>query len=147
VHPAASKAKFDAEIALLTADFLRVKQWKVLATTFPVLDLTIEAKRALRLVISCDNWNEAPLSVALLSPSDGAFLSCGEAQLLGGGIFNHSAHEQTGRPFVCMRGVREYHTHSSHRHEVWDTYRNEDGMNIPGIVTQIARALRKNVGA
>lgn len=145
MHPAASKAKFDAEVERLTPDFLRIKRWKLWSTVYPLLDLMIEAKLPLRLGINCDNWNEVPPSVALLSPS-GAFLTSAEAQLLGGTIFNQSAHEQTGRPFVCMRGVREYHTHPSHRNEVWDTYRNDDGMNIVGIVIQITRALRKNAG-
>ncbi|EKS34474.1 MAG: hypothetical protein GY844_11410 [Bradyrhizobium sp.] len=146
MHPAASKAKFDAEIALLTPDYLRVKRWTLWSAAYPLLDLTIEAKRPLRLRVDCDNWNEAPPSVALLSP-EGAFLTEAEVQPLAGSIFNHSAHEQTGRPFVCMRGVREFHTHSSHRHEVWDTYRAEEGNNILGIVSQITRALRKIVGA
>ena len=118
----------------------------LLSSRNPLLDLTIEAKRPLRLRVDCDNWNEAPPSVALLSP-EGAFLTEAEVQPLAGSIFNHSAHEQTGRPFVCMRGVREFHTHSSHRHEVWDTYRAEEGNNILGIVSQITRALRKIVGA
>lgn len=145
MHPAASKAKFDAEVALLTADYLRVKQWTLWSAAYPVLDLTIEAKRPLRLRVDCDNWNEVPPSVALLSRA-GAFLTEAEVQPLAGSIFNQSAHEQTGRPFICMRGVREYHTHSSHRNEVWDSYRGEDGMNILGIITQISRALRKIVG-
>ncbi len=145
MHPAASKAKFDAEVGLLTPDYLRVKRWTLSSAEYPVLDLTIEAKRPLRLRVDCDNWNEVPPSVALLSPA-GAFLTEAEVQPLAGSIFNHSAHEQTGRPFVCMRGVREFHTHSSHRHEVWDTYRSEDGNNILGIITQITRALRRIVG-
>lgn len=145
MHPAASKAKFDAEVALLTPDYLRVKRWILWSAAYPVLDLTIEAKRPLRLRVDCDNWNEVPPSVALLSPA-GTFLTEAEVQPLAGSIFNQSAHEQTGRPFICMRGVREYHTHSSHRSEVWDSYRGEDGMNILGIITQISRALRKIVG-
>lgn len=146
MHPAASKAKFDAEVALLTPDYLRVKRWTLWSAAYPMLDLTIEAKRPLRLRVDCDNWNEAPPSVALLS-QEGAFLTEAEVQPLAGSIFNHSAHEQTGRPFVCMRGVREFHTHSSHRHEVWDIHRAEEGNNILGIVSQITRALRKIVGA
>mgnify|MGYP001955803163 FL=1 len=145
MHPAASKAKFDAEVALLTPEYLRVKRWTLWSAAYPVLDLTIEAKRPLRLRVDCDNWNEVPPSVALLSPA-GAFLTEAEVQPLAGSIFNQSAHEQTRRPFICMRGVREYHTHSSHRNEVWDSYRGEDGMNILGIITQISRALRKIVG-
>jgi hypothetical protein len=146
VHPAASKAKFEAEVALLTPDYLRIKRFSLWSAIFPVLDVTIEAKRLLRLSVNCDNWNEVPPSVALLSPS-GTFLTPAEVQQLGGSIFNASAHEQTGRPFICMRGVREYHSHSSHRNEVWDTYRNQDGMNILGIINQIARAFRKIVGS
>jgi hypothetical protein len=145
VHPAASKAKFDEEVALLTPSYLRTKRWKLWSAVYPLLDLTTDAKRPLRLNLICDNWNELPPSVALLSPS-GSFLTTAEVQQLSGSIFNASAHEQTGRPFICMRGVREYHSHSSHRNEVWDSYRSQEGMNILGIVTQIARALRKIVG-
>ena len=49
MHPAASKAKFDAEVALLTPEYLRVKRWTLWSAAYPVLDLTIEAKRPLRL--------------------------------------------------------------------------------------------------
>jgi hypothetical protein len=45
VHPAASKAKFDAEVALLTPDYLRVKRWTLWSATYPELDLTIELER------------------------------------------------------------------------------------------------------
>ncbi len=27
-------------------------------------------------------------------------------------------------PFICLKGFHEYHTHSSHRSDPWDAYRN-----------------------
>lgn len=35
----------------------------------------------------------------------------------------HSIHPATGKPFVCMQGVAEYHSHPSHLDDHWDRYR------------------------
>lgn len=33
------------------------------------------------------------------------------------------AHPETGFPFICLRGFREYHTHPQHTDDPWDRYR------------------------
>ena len=48
MHPAASKAKFDAEAALLTPDYLRIKGWKLWSAAFPVLGVQNYGTAALR---------------------------------------------------------------------------------------------------
>lgn len=39
------------------------------------------------------------------------------------GLF-HSQHPVLQRPFACLRGLLEYHTHPSHVDDSWDRYRN-----------------------
>jgi Predicted metal binding domain len=62
---------------------------------------------------------------------------------LPGGVFNASAHPATGHVFVCMRGIREFHTHPSHVNANWNNYRGQDGMSLVGILMQLAHAWRQ----
>jgi hypothetical protein len=39
------------------------------------------------------------------------------------GLMN-GAHPVHGRPFTCVRGTWEYHTHPSHHQERWDVHRS-----------------------
>jgi hypothetical protein len=38
------------------------------------------------------------------------------------------AHPVTKRPFLCMRGIREYHTHPQHTGDDWMLYRGNFGV-------------------
>jgi hypothetical protein len=76
---------------------------------YPILDVTILHTRSLRLRLHCESWDEIPPSIDLLNV-DGSFVG----GAMPGDIFHNGPHPNTGRPFVCMRGTREYHTHSSH---------------------------------
>jgi hypothetical protein len=46
------------------------------------------------------------------------------------------AHPTAKRPFLCIRGVREYHEHPQHNGEDWAMYR--DGTNVYVLVERIA---------
>jgi len=138
VHDALAKANFEADVAKLSDDAAARVGLEIQARTYPVLDLTVKHSRPLRLRLRCDFWDELPPAVELLNP-DGTLLAPPHL----GDIFNDGAHPSSGRPFICMRGTREYHTHSSHLNDRWDNYRGQDGMNIPGIAMQIARAWRR----
>lgn len=140
MHPALAKANFDRDVALLTDKFLANRGWVVQERTFPVLDVTFAGSRPLRVRLTCDDWDELPPSAELLDPS-GRHLVQHE---IPGGIFNAGGHPITGRPFVCMRGFREFHNHSSHLAEVWETYRGQDGMNLPGLLDQLSVGWRKS---
>lgn len=41
---------------------------------------------------------------------------------------NHGEHPVLGRPFICIRGTYEYHTHPSHLSDHWDLYRGRLGL-------------------
>lgn len=141
MHPELSKAYFDDEVVLLTPAFLKAKRWALHSSTYPVLDVEFFGVEPLRLRMICDGWPELPPQGELLT-SAGAYLTTG----VPGGVFNPSSHPATGRPFICMRGFREFHTHPSHQNETWDSYRGQEGMNLVGLLSQISSAWRKAKG-
>lgn len=123
------------ELAVLTERFLEMEGWMLNAVEFPHLDVTIDASKPLRIRLNYEDWPDRPPS-AELQEVNGEVLSCAPFT-----IFNMSAHPATGRPFICMRGFYEYHTHPSHVTEPWDQYR-VDGNNLVGLLMQVARSWR-----
>ena len=136
----ASQMLFDAELPRLKR-LAASCGWTVNEASFPVLDVSFGAEtvRALRLRLRADGWNELPASVELLTPS-GVPLAVGAAPRHG--VFNQGPHSNgQSRPFVCMVGSREYHTHTSHLSDSWENYRQ--GASLLGLVTQLWHAWRK----
>lgn len=144
MHEAASKALFDAEVEKLTPRLIRLRNWTLHSTTYPVLDVSFRSdsdrRSPLRIRLICEDWNDQPPSIQFLS-LEGELLSAIKRDPAG--IFNESAHPLTGRPFVCTPGAREYHTHSSHVSDYWSSYKEQSGFDLGGILTKLWRAWRK----
>ncbi len=140
MHAVLARILFEKEVELLRP-MLANRNWTLNSASYPILDVTFEGARPLRVRLDCSEWDSVPPSVVLQN-ADGSDLT-GPTP---GGIFNGSAHPSTGKQFICMRGVREYHTHPSHVQEKWDAYRGQDGMNLPGILDQMSRAWRRAYG-
>jgi hypothetical protein len=142
---ALSRAAFDREIGRIDPRSTRMYDWTILEASYPILDVVFNHAIAapLRLRLNCTDWDELPPSIELLNAS-GKHLHTAPPNV--GSVFNGGAHPSTGRPFVCMRGAREYHTHSSHTTDIWDNYRGTSGMDIGGIVLQLWRAWKRSVG-
>lgn len=141
MHELLAKANFDRDVKLLSPHFLAAQNWLLHSADFPIIDVTFLGGKPLRVKLQCDQWPELPPAAELLAPDGIA-----PARGLPGGVFHPDAHAQTQKPFVCMRGFREYHTHPSHLNDHWATYRAEDGMNLPGLLAQLSRSWRKAVG-
>jgi hypothetical protein len=138
VHEALSRAKFEEDVAKLGSVVAGTYHLQVHSNTFPILDVTIEHSRPLRARMHADNWDELPPSIDLLN-LDGSAMPSGS---IPGGVFNPGPHPNTNRPFVCMRGSREFHTHAGHQQERWEHYRGQAGMGLVGILLQLAGAWR-----
>jgi len=118
--------------------------WTVFDTSYPVLDVGFTGhNKDMRIRMICDNWNELPPSVELLSLK-GEYLKTVNRDPAG--VFNNSIHAMTGRPFICMVGSREYHTHESHTSDHWADHSHKSGYDLGGILTQIWRAWEKVQG-
>lgn len=139
MHELLSQRLFDEQVKHLTPRLAQSRGWVVHQVSYPILDFEFqtEGRMPIRLRLNCQNWNTQPPSIDLLD-SAGAYL-----QKLPGGmssVFNPSAHERTGRPFVCMRGSLEYHTHPGHLPDHWEGLRTSDNYTLGGILTQLWHA-------
>lgn len=136
MNRAAAEALFIEDTEHLTDELLSVRKWRVFSRTFPVLDVGFEAdgRKPFRVQMNAEDWNELPPGVILLS-FDGSMLT----SLPTGptNIFHQGPHPSTGRPFVCMAGTREYHTHSSHTSDLWENYKTRPGYRLAEILTRI----------
>ena len=136
MHELASRALFEDEVKKLRPELLETRGWVLFAKEYPILDVGFTARDGakIRLLLSCQEWNDRPPSVDLLD-WDGQRLPA--IQRDPAGVFNNSAHPQTGRPFICMKGVREYHTHPSHARDAWESIKGSDNFTLGGILTQL----------
>jgi len=143
MNEAVSRALFDRDASGLSQRLLTSRNWILYGREFPVLDVGFrgEGRRELRVRLVARSWNAEPASAELLNGA-GEFLA--EAPRHPGGVFNNSAHPATGRPFVCMAGAREYHTHPSHVNDPWENYKNRSAYTLGGILTQLWKAWLKS---
>jgi hypothetical protein len=56
-----------------------------------------------------------------------------------------SGHPVTGLPFLCLPGVREYHTHPQHSGDDWLLHRNAGAGNLTVICERVWRRMARNV--
>lgn len=137
-----SRAVFLRDTASLNPRLAVNRGWTILRCEHPILDVVVRhATQALRLRFDCTGWDDIPPSIELLDEA-GHHLAivppCG-------GILNGGPHPTTGRPFVCMRGSREFHTHPGHLSELWDNYRGKPGNDVLGLLDQLSRAWKRGV--
>jgi hypothetical protein len=136
-HELLVRAKVAEELKVLTPRFLEVNGWVVNSSEYPTLDVTFLGTRPLRIRLNYEDWPDRAPAAELLEAS-GDVLSVGATS-----IFNMSSHPTTNRPFICMRGFNEFHTHPSHLGERWENYRGDEGNNLIGLLMQVSSSWRK----
>ena len=136
MHEAASRALFEEEVEKFRPELMELRRWTIFASRYPILDVGFHALDGarLRLRLVCDDWNERPPSVEFL---DWAGQPLQTIERDPAGVFNNSPHPSTGKPFVCMKGAREYHSHPSHTTDAWETIRGNNKFTLGGILTQV----------
>ena len=139
VHEAVSRQLFEDAVKGIGSDVCAARGWTVFSATYPIVEVGFIApeRKPVRVRVRCDGWNGQPPSIEWLDADGVPLTSIPQGP---GGQLNNSAHPQTGRPFVCMVGVREYHTHPSHTGDSWETYKKRPGYDLGGIITQVWRA-------
>ena len=144
MHKLAAKALFESDLVAVSGSLAENRHWIIHQLAFPLLDCEFEHadKPSLRVRFHCDDWNTLPPSIKLLT-SEGEPLTVVPGRKTG--VFNHSAHPNTGNPFICMRGSREYHTHPSHTPDLWEPLRGQSSYSLGGILTKVWNAWRKEL--
>lgn len=139
MHELASRALFAEGVKAIEDSVLKLRDWQLNSKDYPVLDIGFRKRGEVRLRVRlrCDDWNDLPPSIEICD-AQGNLIRALPHNL--GGIFNMSAHPSTGKPFICMRGSREYHTHPSHTTDAWASIKTKDAFTLGGIVTQLWRA-------
>jgi hypothetical protein len=140
VHEALARVNFDRDVAGFSDVAAERFGLFIHSRAFPVLDATIRHTKPLRVRLRGDDWDDLPPSIELLNPDGTPWSSA-----VPGGVFHPGPHPDTHRPFICMRGSREFHTFPGHVNEKWEQYRGQDGMGLAGILVQLAVAWRKAV--
>jgi hypothetical protein len=138
MNETASKMLFDKDVFKIDGRLLSVRGWKLYSKEFPVLDVGFQAggRTEFRVRLIANNWNAEPPAIELLD-KDGNYLTGPKIPQNSGNVFHTDNHHLTGRPFICMPGAREYHTHQSHVADSWDNYRHQSGYDLGGIMTQL----------
>lgn len=142
MHELASKALFEQQTQGLIPRLFNSRGWNLYKIEYPIIDIgfTAEGRTGLRLKFECSNWNELPPSITLMT-LDGTILATLAPNPTN--VFNTGHHQLTGRPFICMRGSREYHTHPGHINDLWENYRNQPGNDLGGLISQLWNAWLK----
>lgn len=139
MHEALSRALFEEEVNQFRPELFESRGWTLFSRTYPILDIGFSARDGarLRLRMVCDDWNDRPPSVEFY---DWGGQTLPSIERDPAGVFNNSPHPITRKPFVCMKGFREYHTHSSHISDSWDAIKNDKRFSLGGILTQLWHA-------
>lgn len=100
-----------------------------------ILDIPSLAARAFGVRISLDDFDQRAPSVTFCDPftwEEIPYEKLHRGQHIGenGKAFNVilGGHPLTKKPFLCMRGIREYHEHPQHTGDEWILYRKHVGL-------------------
>ncbi|MBS0505256.1 MAG: hypothetical protein JSS55_15965 [Proteobacteria bacterium] len=139
---ALARAAFEHDVTAIDSRSTGSWGWRFVEASYPFLDVVFGegSAKPIRLRMDCTDWPEIPPSITLLEV-DGSQL--GTVPQNSGSVYNQGPFPGTSRPFVCMRGVREYHT--LHSPDLWDNYRGQPGMDLGGILFQLWRVWKRGL--
>lgn len=145
-----SRRKFARECDYLLTqarDFVVASGWEALQIEYPVVSAVFVHPRSGRRVgfrFLCDNWDEMPPALVLFDSETNEELSW--AKWPKGNWPVGEAHPATSRPFLCLPGIREYHTHSSHLNDTWDNLRGKETYGLRYILYRVQQRFGNSDG-
>lgn len=145
-----SEVKFEQAIGAVrafAAAMAGCHRWELIEVSYPVLRIVHTHPRSHRRVgfrYDCDEWDAVPPSLSLFDPADGHELTFAEWPQ--GKWAIHERHTQLAKPFLCLPGIREYHTHSSHVADLWENYRSRSSYSLGNIVHRVWQKFEETNG-
>lgn len=152
MNPEVSRVKFDREVGSLAADagpFAEQRGWDVISSSFPCLEVAFRHRRSGRRVgfrFNFDGWPQQPPSLALFDPDSSGRAELAWAAWPKNGWSAGDNHPSTRKPFLCLPGIREYHTHPSHLNDSWAALMNRDSYSLVGVVERVRQRFQVTDG-
>lgn len=154
MHPELSRQLFEEEVGKIlgNADLMVDRGWVVLIASYPEFTVAVKHRKTNRIRVFrfvFDEWNDLPPKLSLVDgetlqelpgamwPTDGLGHWHHTGWISAGGI-------STSQPFMCMAGIREYHTHQSHVNDSWENYKSVSGFDLGGIVMKVTEVFQKS---
>lgn len=163
VDQAVAKKYFDKEVDFFKQhqDISESRGWKVERIYFPFFEISflLPTNRGdlkyLTLRFNLMNFNILPMSVEVIYPDK--FILGPNSVIIGAtdkiirkiqitpGKNVLLIHHKTKKPFICMKGIYEYHIHSQHEKTYWDVFRYSDFGSLFYFVNAIWEGSTKKV--
>ena len=161
VDPEVTRRKFEGELERWREqeEVYRRRGWLMLAEGDLTVDIGFLGRLpvggqpipALSACVRIDftNFDLWPPSVEFIDPFTGEYAPPPVQALIGTDegprdLVVHS-HPETGRPFFCVRGIREYHEHPQHSGDSWLLYRQSGEGSLATICDRIWRSMARNL--
>jgi hypothetical protein len=141
VDPTVSRRKFERELEIIrtqAAGFVEAAAWEFVDAIYPVLAVIFTHPRSKRRVgfhFLCDDWDEVPPALSLFDPETKEELAWSKWPQQGWSA--GQSHPTTGKPFLCLPGIREYHVHGSHQNDRWDNLRGKESYSLRYILHRV----------
>ncbi len=156
MHPALTTAILEQDFAVFTENnvLLHERGILILKAAIPELRIAIRHARAGTLHVFrflFEAWNECPPRFSAVDPRTGELLPGAQWPSNGPGQSYWHRDGWTApsgivvpKPFLCMRGIREYHEHKSHVTDLWSSYRDQPEFSLANIVLKVVNLFQES---
>jgi hypothetical protein len=161
VDPAVSARKLARELELWdeNAELYRNRGWLMLARKEQSVEVGFVGRvslgpRSIPIIAACvrfdfENYDLWPPSVEFIDPATGEFAPPPVAAVAvtdeGARNILVEGHPTTRRPFFCIRGTREYHTHPQHTGDDWLLSRAQKAGSLATLCERIYTTMARNI--
>jgi hypothetical protein len=147
MRPELSEALYQESLKplLTNSSLIAAERWLIMSTTYPTLRVAMLHHKTGRLRVAefdFSDWDELPPEFTLieaetLEPLPGRKWPTGQYWFQSG--WSNTPLITTPRAFLCMRGLREYHTHFQHADDSWENYRNQADFSLVALVQKVGQ--------
>lgn len=141
------KFKRETDTLLRLRNEYLARGWDIKEVSYPTIKihfLNSSGKAVIGIIVDCNDYNFMPVSVVYtntkfepLKFNQLPIFVCQGARPL---VIQE--HPLTHRPFICLPGIREYHSHYEHHDNHWDLHRYPEVYNIYNAIRVAHEQLR-----
>jgi hypothetical protein len=137
-----SKLKFNQEKKLLLGqarDFVEERGWDIIEFEYPILAVVFphpKTNHRLGFRFLCDDWDDRPPSLTLFDPA-APEIELPWAKWPKTGWNAGDRHDNYHKAFLCLPGIREYHSHPNHLKDHWANLRPLESYKLRYIIHRV----------